>query len=176
MGVLGPFQNCTVRALDFNLLRGDPLGLTHHARATEVADEKSRDREARVSFVVAATAIDDQQRDREDKDPEEHLGQAGQDLVISIDTVPQNDVRLIKILVRSFQIQFIKHDLAQRLLERFLFLRAAADELAAATDLVPADGLSQWVPVLDVLDGVADDRTGHLYLWWVLGFATATLD
>jgi len=51
------------------------------------------------------------------------------------------------------------------LLEWFLFLGAAADEFAAATNLLPADGLSQRMPVFDVFNGIADNGTCYFLLF-----------
>jgi hypothetical protein len=74
------------------------------------------------------------------------------------------------------ELKFIKHTLSKCLLERFLLFSAAADKLAATTDLTPSGCLSQGMTIFDVFDGIAYNGPGDLFLFWEFVFSLCSID
>lgn len=105
-------KDCSFWTLDWEVFnRSDSLRLTHHVRAPEVSDEELTDRIWGQTFIILAAAVDHEEWQSEDEDPEEHPGKACQYLIVSVDTVPEHQIRLIQVLLDSLKFKLCQYAL-----------------------------------------------------------------
>lgn len=152
-------EYCALGALQINVANGNTLLFTLGNRAPVVSDEELADRLRFLAFVESAGLVDIEQWNGEEEHPEEHFGQTGEDLEVCIGTVSQSEIRVIVSFLWKLEFKFLKNGLSQLRFERLFLLSAAAAEFTAATNLLPAGSLPQWVPILNILDGIADNST-----------------
>lgn len=92
------YENGTSRTFNVHNISLNSARFTHHSGCAPVSDKESTNWIRRLDLIVLATSINNKQWNGEKEYAKEHLGQALEDLIICIDTIPQNDIRITYVL------------------------------------------------------------------------------